>query len=244
MNALLDEIKTHIDASLKNATDPVAGFDADGTLWKADVGEVLLRYVIKNDLIDAIKGKPFDFFSDMYRKDKVKALSWVTQIYQNIPEEEVLHWSEKGLEEEPIEPIPFVKEIIDFLQSRGVAVYLVTASLKWSAIPAASKLYGIRPEHVIGNQTRIKEGVISNELIQPLSLQKGKVERFFEATKKTPFFCAGNSMDDLPLIKMASHIKLAIKTSTKNDDLFETENTLQGIAKSSRWFFWNEESFK
>lgn len=87
-------------------------------------------------------------------------------------------------------------------------VYVVTASIKWAVEPGALFL-GIPADNVIGVNTKVHNGVITDQIDGVVTWHEGKVDGLLKKTNKAPFFAAGNTIGDLALLELATHIRLA-----------------------------------
>ena len=58
-----DRINTALDYALAKDAEPVAAFDADGTLWDTDLGEAFFHYQIDNKLV-SLPSEPWSHYQD------------------------------------------------------------------------------------------------------------------------------------------------------------------------------------
>ncbi|MEN0059164.1 MAG: haloacid dehalogenase-like hydrolase, partial [Bdellovibrio sp.] len=127
------------------------------------------------------------------------------------------------------------KKLIDLLISKGVQIYIVTASVKWAVEPGA-EILGLTKDNVIGIETHIQDGVISTQQKGAITYRQGKVEALLEKTQgKKPFFCSGNTMGDFQLLQSATHLRLAVSAASRDDKIFKTEHELQTWAEQHSW---------
>lgn len=237
------EITKKLDITLPNIKNPVAVFDADGTLWSVDVGFDFFHYQVENQLIPQITKEHLKEHQEKYNNvnTRHKALLWLAQINKGVKLTTFKTWTKDYAKS--IHPIPFISEqveLIKYLQKNHVKVFVVTASLKWVVEELVTGL-NIPAEQCIGVQTEVHDGVISD-------IQNGEVtwgdKKLVELLKKTsnikPFLASGNSMGDLALLENASHLSLAIsKTSRKktSEENYQSEQKLLSIAKVRDWFW-------
>lgn len=119
----------------------------------------------------------------------------------------------------------------------GADIYVVTASIKWAVEPAAESL-GISRDHVIGVQTAVVDGVVTDKQEGAITWREGKVVGLLETTRRRrPFLCAGNTMGDLPLLDCATHFRVVNAAAGPGDTNRESEQKLVEIAKKRGWFF-------
>ena len=202
----IEAIKNEIDSALSAGANPIAAFDADGTLWSHDAGEGFLEYQVENKLVD-VPPDPWAHYFNM-KKDisPEAAYLWLAQINAGRPLEEVRGWSKDCTGDlNKLPTFEAQKQIIDYLHSKGVEVYVVTASIKWAVEPGAA-FYGIDYDHVVGITTKINDqGIVTEEQDGPITYREGKVTGLLEKTGgKHPFFASGNSEGDLPLLESST----------------------------------------
>ncbi len=218
----------------------VAAFDADGTLWADDAGEGFFDFQVRHKLVP-LPDDPWAHYE--YLKDKrshEEAFLWLAQINQGVALSEVREWAKHAIQERhPLPIFPEVKKLIEHLKSLEVEVYIVTASIKWAVEPAAH-LLGLHEDCVIGIETAVRDGIITNEGLDPLTYREGKVRGLKNKAGQLAYFCAGNSEGDLPLLESAECLRLAVASAPKGSELFETEQTLQAHALGRGWFAWSK----
>lgn len=230
--------KTVTELKAKNC-DLIAAFDADGTLWDVDLGENFFQYQIDKKQIP-LPADPWNHYLEMKKTndDPRAAYVWLAQINEGQSLIQVRNWAQAAFDS--IMPPPIFseqKKLIEVLRSHGVKIYIVTASIKWAVEPGARAL-GIPIENVIGVETLINDGLISDEAILPITYREGKVSALRKATNnQTHFLAAGNSIGDFELLSNATHIRLAVSAASRDDKLFRSENALSTKANELGW--WN-----
>lgn len=235
---LLNEIKNQTLKLKSEQKQPlIAAFDADGTLWSIDVGEMFFAFQLKHKLIkNPLPEDPWGHYFDLKKQDPKLAYLWLAQILKGHRLEEVQEWNKNMLEE--LRPIPlfeFQKNLIEFFLSEKVEVKVVTASIKW-AVEGPAALYGIESKNVIGVKTKVENGVITDLQDGAITYREGKVKGLLEnSNQQHSFFAAGNTMGDYELLKSSSHLKLAVHSVDFKHPNFKTEQELQQQAKVNRW---------
>ena len=231
-------IHTSIDKALLQNPRPIAAFDADGTLWDTDLGESFFQYQIDQKLVE-LPPDPWAHYRELKKKngDPRSAYLWLAQILKGQPLERVRDWASASVT--AIQPVPVFseqKKLIELFQSRGIQVYIVTASIQW-AVEAGAALVGLTPKDVIGIRTEIQNGLVTDISEGVITHREGKAEALLRATGgQRPFFCSGNTMGDLELLECSQDLKLAVSASSQDDKLFKTENELQEEARRRGWF--------
>lgn len=228
---------TIVDLKSKN-TSLVAAFDADGTLWDIDLGENFFQYQIDNKQV-SLPQAPWNHYLEMKKinDDPRNAYVWLAQINKGIKLSELQNWAQSAFDQ--IEPKPIFseqKKLIELLLNHSVQIYIVTASIKWAVEPGAKAL-GLTADNVIGVETKVLNGIITEEAILPITYRQGKVDALLKKTNNVrPFFCAGNTIGDFELLQSSTHIKLAVSAASRDDKLFKSENELITKASENNWW--------
>lgn len=230
-----DRINTALDYALAKDAEPVAAFDADGTLWDIDLGETFFHYQIDNKLV-SLPNEPWNHYQELKKMDPSVAYLWLAQINQGQKLEVVQKWAEEALKENaPIPVFEEQKKIVELFKSKGVKIYIVTASVKWAVEPGA-KLLGLDADSVIGIETSVENNLVTENQKGVITYQMGKVEALLERTEgKKPFFASGNTMGDFQLLNSATSLAMAVSAANQDDRLFRTENDLLNIASQKSW---------
>ncbi len=230
-------IKATTEAVLKNDPQPVAAFDADGTLWDTDLGETFFHYLIDNKLVE-LPENAFSYYEEMKKENAPKAYLWLAQICKAQKIETIYDWARKAVTAH--HPLPLFQEqkkLIDYFLSKGIRVYIITASVKWAVEPGA-EIIGLNKNSVLGVQTKVQNGLISTEQEGPITYRSGKVEALLQATNgKSAFFASGNTMGDFDLLTSATHLRLAVSAASRDDRIFRTENDLKDQALVNQWMY-------
>lgn len=226
-------------AELKSNNVPlVAAFDADGTLWDIDLGENFFQYQIDHKKVP-LPADPWEYYFEMKKvnNDPRAAYVWLAQINKGLSAEEVQKWAQSAFDE--IQPKPLFseqKKLVALLLKNGVQVYIVTASPKLSVIPGARAL-GLSSDNVIGIETEIENGIITDKKIEPITYRQGKLDALLKKTgNNRPFLCSGNTIGDYELLMGSTHIKLAVSAASRDDKLFKAENELLTKASENNWW--------
>ncbi|UXR65563.1 haloacid dehalogenase-like hydrolase [Bdellovibrio bacteriovorus] len=228
-------INTTLDLILKEDSAPVAAFDADGTLWDTDLGETFFHHQIDNKLV-TLPPEPWEHYQSMKAENPAKAYLWLAQICQGQKLEQIHSWAIDAVKGHfPLPVFTEQKKLIDLFLSKGVRIYVVTASVKWAVEPGAEML-GLKKEDVIGIETVVENGTITSSQKGLITYKQGKVDALLEKTGgKKPFFASGNTMGDYQLLQSATHLGLAVSAAARDDRLFKTEQELQENAEKFSW---------
>jgi phosphoserine phosphatase len=241
VNEFSPELWTSLESVLRSAArsgEPlIAAFDADGTLWDADAGETFFDWQIHNCDLPALKGiDPWRHYHDLKKPDPRVAYAWLAQISAGRRLEEVRAWAAECFRS--VGPWPVFesqRRLIALLRELGSDIYVVTASVKWAVEPVAA-LVGVDFDHVIGIETEVRNGVVTDVVKPPITWREGKAEGLLARTGGVrPVLCAGNTYGDIALLSCATHVRLALSTQSEPGGLFDEESKLFDHATSQKW---------
>lgn len=233
LQTIESEIQIHIQ---KNIPPFYAAFDADGTLWGRDAGESFFKYQIESSCLKDLPKDPWGYYQTWKEKDPQGAYLWLAQINQGQTLSQVRAWARDCLKKQKSWPIfPAQMKLIQWLRSKGFRVFVVTASIKWAVEPFA-ELLGFHYDDVVGVETKVCDGVVTDELSGVVTWKEGKSQALLEKTQGiAPVLCVGNTMGDVSLITCSQRVKLAVSCSREEDEIFETELALQKMARENQW---------
>jgi phosphoserine phosphatase len=126
----------------------------------------------------------------------------------------------KGLKSRPL-----VINLIKQLQTRGIAVWIISASPA-PLVASAMRHFGIEAK-LIGVKNLARNGLMTADLEQPMPVVSGKVDciKLYIDPVNKPLIGAGDSMNDLPMLEY-SETKVVVNR----------HNALSDKAKSLGWF--------
>lgn len=234
---LWDQIRDALVEEKKQHKVPITAFDADGTLWDTDLGESFFRYQIEQKLLSGLPLDPWRHYRDWKESgDPRPAYLWLAQVNKGHALNEVRTWAEAAVRAR--EPLPIFseqKKLIDFLRAEGARVYIVTASVRWAVEPGALRL-GLGFDDVIGVETAVENGVVSDKAAGHMTYREGKAQALLLKTGgQKPFFCSGNTTGDLHLLAAATRLALAVGAAPEGHELFATEEKLRQEAVKHGW---------
>jgi HAD superfamily phosphoserine phosphatase-like hydrolase len=228
LNKTIDQIKS-------SDPEPIAAFDADGTLWDTDLGETFFHHQIDNNLVE-LPTNAWNFYHDMKAIDPRKAYLWLAQICKGQKLTQVRTWADQAIS--TASPIPVFSDqqkLIELFLSKGIKIYIITASVKWAVEPGA-RMLGLTNENVIGIETTVENDIITDNQKGIITYRQGKVDALLEKTRgKKPFFASGNTMGDFQLLQSASHLSLAVSAAQVSTELYKTESELYEQAQKYGW---------
>lgn len=233
-----EKLKSLLDALEKRRPQgrAVAAFDADGTLWDTDLGEGLFGYQIDHKTVP-LPADPWGEYVRLKQIDRNAAYLWLAQINKGVPLTQVRDWAEKAVASQPLPIFEEKKAIIQKLKDLDVEVYIVTASIKWAVEPGARRL-GLREDQVIGIETEVVDGRVTDKQKGLITWREGKPEALLQRTDGVkPYFAAGNTEGDLWLLEAATDLRLVVSAAPQDNRLWRTESKMLEIAKERGWFY-------
>ncbi len=234
---LWNQIETEIDQHLRVEGSPhYAAFDADGTLWDVDAGETFFQYQIDHSELKDLPSDPWHYYHQWKERDPRGAYLWLAQISKGHTLAQVRQWARECLRLQKEWPLfPAQHRLIQRLRAKGIRVFVVTASIKWAVEPFA-ELLGLHYDDVIGVETQVVDGIITEQQKGNITWKEGKAQSLLEKTQGVrPILSCGNTMGDAALIDCSQRLKLAVCCSKVGDELFETELSLQKMARENNW---------
>lgn len=215
----------------------VAAFDADGTLWDTDLGEMLFGYQIDNKLVP-LPADPWGHYEHLkVAESHPAAYLWLAQINKGVPLKKVREWAEEGVaKHDPLPIFDAQKQILAKLRSLDVEIYIVTASITWAVEPGARRL-GLREDQVIGIETSVVDGVVTDKQKGVITYREGKAEAILDRTGGiAPYFASGNTEGDKWLLECASDLRLVMSASPEQTENGITEARMMKLAADRGWY--------
>ena len=122
------------------------------------------------------------------------------------------------------------------LKSLDVEIYIVTASITWAVEPGARRL-GLREKDVIGIETDVVNGVVSDRQKGVITYREGKAQALLARTGGVaPYFSAGNTEGDRWLLECATDLRLVLSASEHGSENFATESRMLALAEENGWY--------
>jgi phosphoserine phosphatase len=198
MQANLDALIARL---LSNPDGRPVVFDADGTLWRGDVGEDLLRYLAFERLVPA---DAWSRYEAMLARSHADAYAFAAQVMAGLELTQLQAIADdffaRRFAGRVFRP---VRALLSALVEVGYQPWVCSASPVQAVLPGALAL-GIPAERVIGVSARIEGGKLTGVVEQPISCGPGKVtwlERRLGAVR--PALAVGNGDLDLDMLAWA-----------------------------------------
>lgn len=211
-------VRALVDETVRTATsNRTVAFDADGTLWRGDIGEELLRYLAREDLLPHHRGRRgvYEEYERRVHRDPADAYAWAVEVMEGMEEAELealcrdfFHRRFEG------RLFPYVRALLDQLQAARFEIYLVSASPLWPVVAGARAL-GLRAEQVIAVDCAREDGRLSRPVVQPVPCGEGKVA-WLRRRGVRPALAFGNGDLDLPMLAFAERAVVLAPPSGDN----------------------------
>ena len=192
------------DAILLLMAEPgrkLACFDADGTLWNEDIGEAFFRWLIAGRLLPN-RDCASDLWAEYERRvdeNRARGYAWAVQSMAGIPETDIMRWSFQMAAAWP-NYRPAMATLVRGLSESGFDVWIVSATNRWT-VRAAAPLMNFDPEKVIGMESVVKDGIMTETMVEPLICNAGKVTAIQTTFGRMPDVSFGDSMGDFEMLQ-------------------------------------------
>ena len=206
-----------------SAPGAVAAFDADGTLWREDVGEAFLRHLIALGWIRLRDGgDPYAAYQRAVARDKRSGYAYAAQLQAGLEEAAVDAEAERFAQGwVPSRLIASVQELRSRCADAGLRLVVVSAS-PLPIVRAAAPLAGFTD--CTGIEVRVTGGRFTDEVVEPVVYAGGKLEA--AARFGTVAIACGDSLSgDLALLSAA---RVAVAVAPKEGSPLATEAAHRG----------------
>lgn len=193
----------------------LAAFDADETLWADDAGVGFLEWADRGGRLLAEQRGAFEEYRRLRPRDEGKALALCATAFAGLAAEEVAALAEAHFATRIAPGIfPAMSSLIDWLREAGAAIWVVTASPRFSVLPGTRRL-GIPDDRVLGLEVEVEAGRLGARLVGPPTYRAEKARRLVEAAGGPPLLAMGNGSNDRELLEAATGLAVAVDPSEK-----------------------------
>jgi len=181
----------------------LAVFDADGTLWREDVGEAFLRHLVALGWVRLPDGgDPYQAYERAVDRDRASGYAYAAQLQAGLSVERVQAEAERfAASWVPQRLIADVQALRELCVSAGLLPFVVSAS----ALPivlAAAPLAGVAHDRCRGIEVEVRGGRFTSHVIQPITYAMGKVSAAEEGGL-IALACGDSLQGDLALLEAA-----------------------------------------
>lgn len=180
-------------------------FDCDGTLWGGDAGYGFMMWSLETGLVSRNASDWIDSRYRLYRAGQVSEAAMcgeMVQVYAGLREEELRKATAEYFHAQ-IEPqvFPEMKELVAQLRAGGTEIWAVSSTNNW-LIEEGVRDFGISADRVIAAQVKVKNGVITSELVD-VPTDEGKAQGLVRVGIGSPDAVFGNSIHDAAMLAIA-----------------------------------------
>jgi len=206
----------------------VVVFDADGTLWRGDIGDTHLRQLGSEGLASSFEGQPsaHRLYLEACQKDVEYGYRLGTQLLATLSEERAFASCESTWTAHKGELFSYARPLIEKLVELGAEVWIVSASHRW-IIEVAVRDLGIPSERIIAGDLVCADGVLTDQIIEPFPNGQGKAEAIEARVGVAPRVAFGNSRHDFAMLECAQQAVL-IWDETSNSESLRAEARTRG----------------
>lgn len=202
-------------------------FDADGTLWRGDVGEDLLRLLGQQRLLGPQSDGVYARYEQILADDHPAAYAFAVEVLKGFDEAELQRRCDDFFAERYLGRIfRFVRPLLARLTEAGFVPWICSASPRWAVLPGARAL-GIDAARVIGVSCDVVDGLLSGRVHQPVTCGPGKVT-WLQRHGVMPVLAFGNG--DLDVDMLAASARAVVVAPLDGPD-----NSLVAEAKRRGW---------
>jgi phosphoserine phosphatase len=183
----------------------VAVFDCDGTLWGGDAGYGFMVWSLESGLVSRNASDWIDSRYRLYRAGEVSEAAMcgeMVQVYAGLREAELRKATAEYFHAEIEAKIfPEMRELVAQLRAAGTEIWAVSSTNNW-LIEEGVREFGIPAERVIAAEVRVKDGLITSELLN-VPTDEGKADSLIRAGVGSPDAVFGNSIHDAAMLAIA-----------------------------------------
>lgn len=188
--------------------------DADGTLWRDDIGEAFLRWLAKEGALVSPEARDVDVWESYLKRveaDPLRGYLWAVQIMAGMREAELEELADTFaggfVMHRLFAPMMALHSVVE---SAGMTDWIVSASNDW-VIRGAAKVLGIPLERVRGIRLQVVDGVLTDRPAPPVTWRLGKAIAARNMLGARPCIVSGDTMGDLELLCDATGLSLVIQ---------------------------------
>lgn len=222
----------------------VAVFDFDGTLfgqvphYLAD--EAVYQYASdhyqgKNDSLSRVKSDIInklatgDNVGTDYVKRRIDFLSGLTVA-------EVENIGKRSFRDKyQLKIYPEMRELLSNLEDYGFEIWVLTASPELLYQGFAHESLGIPKDRILGVRSVIRNGVVTDEIVQPVPQDAGKADAIQTFIKAQPLFVGGNSRGDMEMMNESIGLKLIVNPDDEKIERGGGAGDMDGYTVKKYW---------
>lgn len=224
---IASDLEARVRALGKAVPSGLAVFDADGTLWREDVGEAFLRHLVSLGWVQLPDGSdPYAEYERRVDRDRASGYAYAAQLQAGLEPAKVAGEAEKFARGwVPPRLVSDAQGLRALCEGAGLRTAVVSAS----ALPivlAAAPLAGFSRERCRGIEVTVRNGRFTDQVIPPITYAGGKIEAA-ERWGEIALACGDSFTGDLPLLQRA---RVAVVVAPERGSPLSEEARLKGWA--------------
>jgi phosphatidylglycerophosphatase C len=178
-------------------------FDADGTLWRGDVGEDFLRFLgTEGKLPRHPEPGVYERYERIVARDPTEGYAFAVAVMADLDDAQLAAQGRDFFQRRYAgRTFTFVRPLLSALAAAGHLVWVCSASPRW-LVSAGAETLGIPSSRVIAVDCELEHGRLTARVLRPLPCGEGKVE-CLKAKGLAPALGVGNGDLDLPMLAYA-----------------------------------------
>ena len=198
-----DALAERVRAAGREFPGAMALFDADGTLWREDVGEAFLRHLVSLGWVQLPDGSdPYEAYERAVDRDRATGYAYAAQLQAGLDVERVEAEARQfAAAWVPPRLVADTARLRELSESAGLLPMVVSAS----ALPivvAAAPLAGFAGERCCGIELIVRDGRFTKEVVQPITYAAGKIAALRKAGR-IALACGDSLTGDLAMLEAA-----------------------------------------
>jgi phosphoserine phosphatase len=195
----------------------VAAFDADGTLWRDDVGEAFLRHLVHVKWVKLPDGRdPYEEYERRVEQDRKSGYAFAAQLQAGLEVQALAAEAEKFARVwVPPRLVAAVQELRDACEQHALRPAVVSAS-PLTIVHAAAPIAGIPSDRCLGIEVRVSQGRFTDRVIDPVPFADGKFAALqTRGWDDVALACGDSLLGDLDLLS-AADLAVAVAPSARS----------------------------
>jgi phosphoserine phosphatase len=177
-------------------------FDADGTLWRDDLGEDFLRHLARERHFGARSSEVYTEYERRLRDSPADAFGFAVGAMSGLEVATVERIATAFFHERfEARVFRFVRPLFQRLTRSGYVLWICSASPRLVVIPGAASL-GIPAGRVIGVECEVRDGRLTSDIKLPVPCGDGK-RVWLNRCGVAPMVAVGNGELDLEMLASA-----------------------------------------
>lgn len=181
----------------------LAAFDADGTLWREDVGEAFLRHLVSLGWVTLPDGSdPYEAYERAVDRDKKTGYAYAAQLMAGLSQQavaaEAVFFASEWV---PNRIVADSAGLVQLCRKAGLRPVVISASAS-PIVLAAAAVAGFAAADCRGIETAVREGKYTDALVEPVTYAEGKVD-CARSLGTLALACGDSLLGDLPMLQAA-----------------------------------------